>query len=184
LIEPNDVNWLYRFQVLVTDLYKNDTLQIFSGDYPTSTDLKCAIELEDINFDNYKDLKILTNIGNSGNEGYDFWIYNTQKKKYLFDKELTDLIGENPAIDNNEKTYTTGGFLGCASSCWSYSTYKYIKGKLLEIQEITQQITDSMDSKTNAPIFRRYLSKLKDGKLEIVKDITGTLKQIDQEWGE
>lgn len=181
LLEPNNVDWSF-FQVIVNNLSTLDTLQIFSGDFTSPEDLKYSFKLEDVNFDNYKDLKILTNIGNSGNEDYEFWIYNAEEKKYIFDNELTELIGCNPSIDDYNKTYTTGGFLGCNSNCWSYSTYKNINDKLLVIQEETQQYTDSLDSKTSKPIFRRYLAKLKDGKLEIVKDITGSLDEIEEEW--
>lgn len=171
-----------KFKVDVIDLTSLDTLQTFNDSYTTGQNLEYAFKLEDVNFDNYKDLMVLTNIGNSGNKNYDFWIYKPIEKKYVFDEKLTSILASNPYIDSDSKTYQTGGFLGCASMCWSYSTYKYIKNNLVKVSEETQERIDSLDDKTGQYIFRRYKKTMQGDSLVIVKDITGIIMYIERNW--
>jgi len=84
-------------------------------------------EVLDMNFDGYKDIKLLEWWGVTGNKGYRCWLYAPNKKKFIFHKELSEL--GNPRINHAEQTirtsYNGGGGL-YALHIWAFENGKLV----------------------------------------------------------
>jgi len=136
------------------------------------------LEVVDVNFDGYADLKIYSGESANGmNTGYRFYVFQPDSGSFRFDEHLTEVLGCNPIIDTKEKIITTGGSNGCVGMCYSNDTYKFIRGKLTLIEEEKQEWTDD-----NSGRYVRTLEKLQNGIMKVVKKVTGTLEEIDRQW--
>ncbi len=69
--------------------------------------------LEDMNFDGYADIFVLTSWGATGNEGGCVWLFNPNKQSFEFSKEFSEL--GTYTVDPATKTITTRGHSGVGS---------------------------------------------------------------------
>ena len=70
-------------------------------------------EAIDMNFDGYKDIRMLDWWGATGNKGYKVWLYNPTDKKFVYNKPLSEL--SCPSFNNKNKTieeHSNGGHMG------------------------------------------------------------------------
>ncbi len=113
---------------------------------------------QDINFDGYKDIRLLDWLGATGNTGYSYWLFDPIKKIFVRNDELNAL--SNPTPDPQSKTISAssnGGMAGCI-----YSTEKYkfdTAGRLIVVSSMKQDY----DSVTES--FVKTIGELKDGKM-------------------
>jgi hypothetical protein len=88
------------------------------------------VEVVDINFDGYLDLRLLYNTGATGNNWYGTYLFNPSKGKFIYHKELSQLSGIS--IDHMSKqiiTYNRGGF------CDEYREYyKFLNNNLILVK--------------------------------------------------
>jgi hypothetical protein len=93
-------------------------------------ELANIVEVVDINFDGYLDLRLLYNTGATGNNWYGTYLFNPSKGKFVYHKELSQLSGIS--LDHNSKqiiTYNRGGF------CEEYREYyKFSNNKLILVK--------------------------------------------------
>jgi hypothetical protein len=66
--------------------------------------------VEDINFDGYSDIFVMTSWGATGNEGGCVWLFNPKTGRFEFSKEFSDL--GSYTLDPTTKTITTRGHAG------------------------------------------------------------------------
>jgi len=93
-------------------------------------------QIEDVNFDGYKDIKLLNWWGVTGNVNFSFWRFDNNNGKFIYDAELSDLT--SPIFNPKTKlitTYETGGMAGMIHTG---RKYKYQDNKLLLIEEENQ----------------------------------------------
>ena len=126
-------------------------------------------EAIDMNFDGYKDIKLLDWWGVTGNKGYRCWLYNPKKKKFYINKELGELC--SPRFDCKKKkiyTWSTGGHAGMIHAA---STWTFLGGKLICLEFELQEYVKEKNH------YLRKRSKLINGKMvkveqKIIKEKT------------
>lgn len=93
------------------------------------------VRVEDVNFDGYNDVYVMTWWGATGNEGGCIWLYNPATGRFDYSKEFSalDSHGLDPAT-RTILTYSNGGMLGLV---FNASKYKVEKNKpMLLMHEI------------------------------------------------
>lgn len=172
------------------DCYRIDIVQCASGDTvqrirgglasPVLGKDK-AITFPDANFDGFRDIKVFYNHGNATNEAFDFWLFDPQSGLFRFNEEFTEKFGCNSIIREDRKQIEIGGSSGCLGECWSWETYGLVKGKLTLIRRESQEWEPSSRD-SGQPIFVRKLEQWKSGRLSVVRQLRGTLRQIAAKW--
>ena len=92
------------------------------------------IYFKDWNFDGYKDISIIINQG-SGGTNYCIWNYNPKVKKFIFNKDLSDVLGLE--MDSISKYIIFHYRAGWQEELWDTLIYK--KSKLVFIKGMRQQ---------------------------------------------
>lgn len=143
------------------------------SEYLTSDILQLSIENvvafnDDVNFDGYKDLQILTMMA-ATNTLYDYYVYNPSLKKFEAEENLKNL--GDPAFDLETKTINTYMINGCAGADFSLETFSYINGEYI-ITSISQGNCCSFEGTEETPLITT--SELKNGKMEIVETVPCT----------
>jgi hypothetical protein len=112
---------------------------------------------EDLNFDGYLDIGLLTNLAMVNSTSY-YWVFNIQTRKYeaLGEYQTLRLIPAKKEL----WTYNRGGNAGLL---WSAARYKYLNGKLIAVE------TQQQDFDENNNRYIRTTSKRTNEKLVIVK---------------
>jgi hypothetical protein len=100
------------------------------------------ITVDDYNFDGYMDIGIVSWQG-IANIGYKVFIYNPKKKDYDYNAELSEL--SSLMADAKTQTVTSSNRGGHAGMIYSFSQYKWEKGKLALIVERKQDYDDGLD---------------------------------------
>lgn len=143
----------------VTEENKNGVIQTLSttAEEPAYT-LDSLFNVEDANFDGYKDIKLSSWSGATGNRGYNYWLFDPIKNMFVFNKDLSELSNPNP--DPKTKTISThnnGGAVGCI---YDDEIYKFDEnGKLILVHKEEQVWADDNVS------FNRTTSDLLNGKM-------------------
>ncbi|ULH28615.1 hypothetical protein FH581_016005 [Leptospira weilii] len=113
--------------------------------------------VEDLNFDGYKDIRLMFDRGVSGNEVYMYWLFHPSKNRFIENKDLDELV--SPVFDLKTKTILT--YYHLSSREYVNGTYKFAKnGKLIKIHEERQELID----KNNTSTLYKTVSRLKNGK--------------------
>ena len=156
-----------------------DIIQKFSN-VNYAAEMEGDFDLVDINFDNYDDLMVLIN-DDPITKCYEFWRFDTSLQKFVYDSLYYDLVSCNASFNEDSKTIETGWHDGIL---WDYSNkiYSYANGKLILIEVETQEHYKLIDSVHHEFNYRRIKKVLKGEELVIVKDVIGTLDEIDEKW--
>jgi len=132
LIWRSDWHVVERIEIYKSD--QSDPIQILQSrmdaePYQNSN----YFQPEDINFDGYKDIKLLIWWGVTGNEGYDFWLFDPNAEKFIFNSQLSK--AGNPRPNEKTKELVNSWVGGMAGKVYGKETYKFIEGKLILIKE-------------------------------------------------
>lgn len=115
---------------------------------------------EDINFDGYVDIKLMNWWGATGNSGYNYWLFDPRKGRFVFHQELSDLSNPTPNYKTKRiKTHHGGGMAG---NIYDDATYVFENGRLVSIREETQ---DWVKDKKH---FLRVIRERRNGKMVVV----------------
>jgi hypothetical protein len=177
-IMDDDTADFREFNISVYNL-SGEMIQKFS-DINYAAENKGDFRLRDINFDNYDDLIVLVN-ENPFNRCYEFWRFDTLLQKYEFDSLFSEIITCNPDFNKDSKTIETGGSDGHTWTFWD-ETYSYADGKLILIKELRQEQYKLIDPSTYEYSYRRIKKVRQGNQMVIVKEITGSLEEIDEKW--
>lgn len=116
-------------------------------------------QMEDINFDGYKDIKLLTAWGATGNMIYTYWLFDPSKNNFFANNTISL---SNPTRDIATRTITTHSNLGMAGCAYNSETYRFdSNGKLV----LTRSEAQNWVEKTQS--FVKTISELKDSKMVI-----------------
>jgi hypothetical protein len=118
-------------------------------------------EAEDINFDGYKDIKLLIMWGATGNLLYDYYIYDPNSGKFIFSKAISDLL--NPVLNPDRKELEVYWVGGEAGKIYSKTTYKLQGLQPILIRSETQDWNEEKEK------FIKIEKELKNGKMVIIK---------------
>jgi hypothetical protein len=121
----------------------------------------------DINFDGYKDLKLINWWGVTGNTAYHFWLYNPSTGKFDYHEKLSNL--SNPKVNTKTKTIHTFSRGGHAGMIHTSGTYVYSNGKLIQTGSYSQ------DWDKQSGRYKYVRMKRIKGKLIVTKK--GTVKE-------
>ncbi len=115
-------------------------------------------EAQDINFDGYKDIRLMSWWGATGNTGYRYWLFDPSKNVFVENSDLSSL--SNPTPELQTKTITTHSVGGMAGCIYNNATYKFDgDGKLILIRSEKQDYVEESKS------FVKIIGELKDGKM-------------------
>lgn len=92
--------------------------------------------LEDANFDGYRDLRTINWAGATGNIGYVFWLFDTNRGRFEYSEELSDLC--RPEFFAEETKIRTHGNGGAAGMMFSEETYVWENNRLKMIEQVSQ----------------------------------------------
>jgi hypothetical protein len=118
-------------------------------------DKNAYIENVDVNFDGYKDLAILTCLGATGNQCFDFFLWNPSTKMFDYSEEFSEANSfPDKAFPLQLHSFWN---MGCAGACYVERFYKVESNKPVLLKEITQELND------NATMATKVTKELKDG---------------------
>ncbi|MDO8590573.1 MAG: hypothetical protein Q7R65_01195 [bacterium] len=113
---------------------------------------------QDMNFDGYKDIRLMSWWGATGNTGYTYWLFDPSKNIFVENSDLSSL--SNPTPELQTKTIATHSVGGMASCIYNNGTYKFdVDGKLILIRSEKQDYVEESKS------FVKTIGELKDGKM-------------------
>lgn len=119
---------------------------------------------EDLNFDGYRDLRLLIAWGATGNETYDAWLFNPKTGLFDFHAEFADLT--DPTPDPLAKEIRSFAVAGMAGAIYVKGTYRWEDGRLTLVREERQ------DWISEKGYFVKVIRARRDGQLqEISRDI-------------
>lgn len=130
------------------------------GDFPIEN---MASFKDDINFDGYKDLSIVT-IMAATNVYSSFYIYNPESRDFAKDKILTDL--GMPTFDAKAKTIKTYQTGGCAGADFEEDIYSFSNGKYALTTTREGACCPTSDGSAPAGV---TVSELRNNKMEVVR---------------
>lgn len=130
----------------------------FDGEPPASSGEALDIEFIDVNFDGYKDIRILDSSTRSWNELYLYFVWDRSNNLFVPDTQGLGDLGL-PKFDEEKQLISSLGKSG-ATDHWFY-THKYINGILTVIEETSEIEVLSDDDKLLAsivPVLSKYPS--------------------------
>jgi hypothetical protein len=131
------------------------------------TDPTMFIELEDLNFDAYQDLKVPSNQGSAGT-WYDVYLFDPAKKEFIQNKELSEMT--SLSADSASKTFSMRDIGGWAGAVYVSRVYRWENNKPYLIREESQNFMD--DTQTDLV---RSIMERGDGEM-----VLGCLVQIHE----
>jgi ankyrin repeat protein len=158
------VYWYENRYEMVINIFKakeNNLFQSIKGLSVESAWKERYFQFEDINFDGYKDIKILESWGATGNEHYKYLLYNPSKDKFYADEAFQF---NRPELFPKIKQIHTHRNRGSAGSEFYDQVYKVRDGNPILIKVIEQ----TYDSKKG--YFRKIVRELIDGELKVTAD--------------
>jgi len=102
------------------------------------------IAVIDMNFDGYKDFRVVSWVGSTWNRGYHVWLYNPKSGRFCYDVDLSNL--SSPIVfDARTQTVSTFSKGGSAAAIHSRYDYKFIAGKLTRVKRYEQTFDKKFD---------------------------------------
>lgn len=101
-----------------------------------------ALELMDVNFDGFADIKLATSASAGPNMGYEYWLYVPKMGQFVATKLGDQLSGFEIMPDTKTKTIKVTGRSSCCA--WNTTTYAWRGGAL--------QAVDSSDTMSFSPM--------------------------------
>jgi hypothetical protein len=173
---------VYGFSLFRVDPYTIDSVQVYRGaeyvqtiarDIQTegrATDLP-PVGVADINFDGFADLRLLSSVGNTGNEVLEWWLFDSRTERFVHSESASGVIG-NYELDSRRRTVTTTWGGGRMGTIFKRTTYSWSGDKLVTLRMVEQ----SWDQETG--LYRRITRTLRNGGLAVVADSTFNESQL------
>lgn len=119
---------------------------------------KDVLAVVDANFDGYKDLRLLSNCGATGNCSYDFYLYDPKANEFVHNDFLSSL--GTPSFDGAKKQVITNWNMSAGD--WQSETYQYQDGQYTLIRRKISEWDRNRDIVTVSTY------ELRNGKMEQV----------------
>jgi hypothetical protein len=93
-------------------------------------------EAVDANFDGYRDVRLMSWWGVTGNTGYTWWLFNPHTGRFESCHDLDDLSNPVPHLaDHTISTHSVGGMAG---QIYQNAEYRWLAGRLVLTREDSQ----------------------------------------------
>lgn len=142
LLADPETNWFKRIiisesasKVVIQDLVVEDDIE--DMDSPPDNNY---FDLEDINFDGYKDIRLLIYRGMTGNEESSYWLFNPETNKFVYNKDFNGL--GTHAVDAGKRQIYSHSNGGHAGMIYFDSIYEVRDNKPVLIREVSQEFDD------------------------------------------
>jgi hypothetical protein len=124
---------------------------------PVPTDEDFVVGGQDINFDGYSDLSVVTRTGTS-NVYADYWIFSPVARQF-------DYLGNFPSfrLDSRRRRLSTDENIGHAGREYRHNDYSFIAGALVMLRSERQEVSSVSDT------YERTTSVRSHGALRVVK---------------
>lgn len=167
---------VYNFSLFRVEPYTIDSVQVFrAAEYiqtiardiqaeGRATDLP-PVGVADINFDGFADFRLLSSVGNTGNEVLEWWLFDSRTGRFVYSESASGVIG-NYELDSRHRTVTTTWGGGRMGTICTRTTYSWSGDKLVTLRMVEQ----SWDQETGR--YRRVTRALRNGGLAVVADST------------
>lgn len=129
--------------------------------YPTSFDKNFGFTIEDMNFDGYKDIRIIQYVPAALNISYCMWVWDPKTSQFKEDNDLEEIL--SPEFDHSKKlihSFTRG-----SATDHYEDVYQYIHGKLSLIKSIATGYVNEDDTKNPYHIEHQLIK----GKWKLIK---------------
>jgi hypothetical protein len=120
---------------------------------------------DDINFDGYQDIYLMTNWGATGNQYGCVWLYNPRTEKFDYSKEFSHL--SNYWLDPATKTIRTFDKGGMAGLVYMANQYK------VEVNQPILIWSEQQDWDADKKQFHCVLQKRRNGAMVTTRDVRG-----------
>lgn len=157
---------LYSVNKIIIKNSTNEMIQQLDFDFTETPDgEKLGIEIEDMNFDGYKDIRIQQALPAAPNIPYYYWLWDKKAAKYVRSTELEEIT--SPEFDSASKTIKSSS----RDNAFTYyeRIYKYIDG----IPTLTREIKKVADSSKN--VWNITIRELNGKEMKVVKEYTEPL---------
>ena len=124
------------------------------------------IKIQDINFDGVPDFMINAGHGTTGNQGFEYWLFNTSTNQFSCPAASGDCTLVGSALNFNEasNTITVVRSEGCSGQCSDTRTEEIINGTPVIVKDV--RVEPLSNSPTSSLI--QITAKLINGNLQVV----------------
>lgn len=161
-IEVFDIAKAKRIQkIVIHDHFGMDYCEWKIGDFEFNGH---GIQMADVNFDGYLDLRLFYNEGATGNNWYETHLYKPSLKRFVFHLQLSDLSGI--ALDKNSRQVLS---YNRAAWCAEYiEYYRIAKDRLILVKAEWTEIDRTRDEEAGgAPACFKYTGTPRSGNVKI-----------------
>jgi hypothetical protein len=125
----------------------------------------------DINFDGFADFHLLSSLGGTGNEVFEWWLFDPRTGSFTYNESASGVIG-NYELDPSQRTIETSWNGGRMGTIFRRATYRFSGDALVTLRVVEQD----WDQKTGK--YRRITRVLRDGQLSVASDSTFDESQL------
>ena len=118
-------------------------------------------QLEDVNFDGYSDIKLLSFSGATGNGYYYYWLFDRKTDQFVFSQEFSKFC--NPILHPETREIETHAVRGKAGMIYIDETFRVIDGRPVLVRRESEDEVDR-DGRS----FLKVVREVKNGKMKIV----------------
>ncbi len=148
-------------QIDISTSQSNGVIQTLKVSQPIPlADFDFYFAVEDVNFDVYQDISLISSWGATGNTSYNYWLFNPQSGQFEYHEQLSQLV--SPYADPNTKTITSFWMGGRMGSIYEELTFRF-EGN--ELKLIRQESQDWIEDNNH---FLKVIKELRNGQLETI----------------
>lgn len=169
-LPKEDKGWLKK-AVININVYRNDSKKLVQSITDTLRNRTAWVgissydqEFPDVNFDGFTDLPIKVISDMSGNHVYDFWLFDSDEKRFKYNENFTHLF--KPYISTYDSTISTTSYVGCGRQCYANKTYKVSADSLILVKR--EEKTRELNSDGNS-YYITTIKERKNGDMETIK---------------
>lgn len=155
----NEMDNVYSVDRIVVLNQDKEIIQEISFDSTKNLNSRnLGIVIEDINFDDYKDIRIESQISPGTNIPYYYWIWDKEKTKFIRDIKLEEII--SPEFNYQDKTINSS--IRISADKYQDYIYKYINNEITLFRIITREIN------FNDNVFNVIIEEIKGDDKQII----------------
>jgi hypothetical protein len=139
------------------------------------SDDEFTLTVEDINFDGYKDLKMLCTRGGAGRESFTYWLFDKATGKINF---RSNIELSQPRIDRAKKEIVEYENWGDAGVLHIIRYYKFLNDTFTLFREVDQ--TEHV-YKGDETYYHKVIKELRNGEMVVVVDKLVSMDEIGEE---
>lgn len=140
--------------------------EILIDETETADSENLGLLIEDMNFDEYKDIRVQQFLPAGPNVPYYYWLWDSKSSQFITNKELEEITA--PEFDHENKIIKS--YVRVNAVAHTELIYKFINGVPTIIRE-TESVAD-IDNK----VFHITIKELKDNEMKVIKEYDEPIK--------